>query len=53
MWITTNNKGFRKSQKGIEKIPCAIKNDPESGAKVYIRDDQTLIIYFKDGSQYT
>ncbi|CAD8207264.1 unnamed protein product [Paramecium octaurelia] len=53
MWITTNNKGVRKSQKGIEKIPCATKNDPESGAKVYIRDDQTLIIYYKDGSQYT
>jgi hypothetical protein len=39
MWITTNNKGFKKSPKGVERIPCAAKTDPESGAKVYIRDD--------------
>lgn len=39
MWTTTNNKGFKKSAKGVDKIPCATKTDPESGAKVYIRDD--------------
>lgn len=39
MWITTNNKGYRQSPKGVEKIPCAIRTDPESGSKVYIRDD--------------
>ncbi|CAD8197924.1 unnamed protein product [Paramecium octaurelia] len=53
MWITTNNKGYRQSPKGVDKIPCAIRTDPESGSKVYIRDDQTLIIYYKEGYQYT
>ena len=34
----------------IDKIPCATKTDPESGAIVYIRDDQTMVIKYKDGS---
>lgn len=31
-WTTTNNKGVKKSAKGVERIPCAIKTDPETGA---------------------
>ncbi|CAD8202619.1 unnamed protein product [Paramecium pentaurelia] len=32
---------YRQSPKGVEKILCVIKTDPESESKVYIRDDQT------------
>lgn len=45
-WTTTNNKGIKKSSKGSEKIPCAVKTDPETGAEVYIRDDQTMVIRY-------
>jgi len=59
-WVTTNNKGLRKARRvkdgaewALEPVPCAIKTDPESGALVYIRDDQTMVIKYIDGSQYT
>lgn len=59
-WITTNNKGLRKAKRirdgvqwALDPIPCATKTDPETGSQVYIRDDQTMVIRYKDGSQYT
>lgn len=55
--VTTNNKGLRKARQlrdgrewAMDPVPCAIKTDPESGALVYIRDDQTMVIKYKDGS---
>jgi DNA-binding cell septation regulator SpoVG len=62
-WITTNNKGLRKQrtkatgdsplqETELEAIPCARRTDPQLGAKIVIRADQTLVITYKDGSVY-
>ena len=59
-WITTNNRGLRRAKRikdgvqwALDPVPCAHKNDPETNSNVYIRDDQTMVIKYKDGSQYT
>ena len=56
-WVTTNNRGLRKAKRtkdgaewALEPVPCAIKTDPETGSKVYIRDDQTMVIKYPDGT---
>lgn len=46
VWITTNNKGLRKTRNTrdgteaeYESIPCARRTDPESKCKIIIRGD--------------
>ncbi|KRX02221.1 hypothetical protein PPERSA_04843 [Pseudocohnilembus persalinus] len=59
-WITTNNKGLRKSrsknQERVEEqhdsINCAKRTDPQSGAKIIIREDETIFITYPEGNTY-
>ena len=60
VWVSTNNKGLRKARRikdgavwALDPVPCAIRTDPETGSFIYIRDDQTMVIKYPDGSQYT
>ncbi|EGR34511.1 hypothetical protein IMG5_009200 [Ichthyophthirius multifiliis] len=59
IWITTNNKGFRKVKNNkdnteipFQKLNIQEKIDPELCCKIIIREDQTLIITYKDGTKY-
>ena len=53
--MTTNNKGLRKTRNkdGIEQeqdpIACAKRTDPQTGSKIIVRGDQTVIIQYQDG----
>jgi len=57
MWTVTNNKGRRRATKSgvtwdLESIPSATETDAVSNAKMTIREDKVMTIYFKDGSLY-
>ena len=60
LWNIVNNKGMRRVktrdsliQCEIESIPCATKTDPDSGARVMIREDSTVSITYADGKLFT
>ena len=59
-WLITNNKGKRRlrhvesgREEDFSSIPCAHKTDPESLAKVMIREDNVISIAYADSSVLT
>lgn len=56
-WTLTNDKGMRRCTKDgiewdIEKLECAVETDSVSLSKVTVREDNVLIVQFRDGSLY-
>ncbi|EGR30654.1 hypothetical protein IMG5_126590 [Ichthyophthirius multifiliis] len=58
--VTGKGTGLRKarniinnSEQQYESVPCAKRTDPNTGSQIIIREDQTLIIKYIDGSVYT
>ena len=60
LWVGTNNKGCRRGRKTkddyefvLDPIPCAHRTDPESLAKIMMRDDNVMTIRYVDGTLLT
>lgn len=57
LWVGINSKGKRRGRKNqefdMDPISCVSKVDPETLAKVTIRQDNVIMIKYKDGSLYT
>ena len=60
LWRSTNNKGKRSAKRISDNatfemgtIPSAYKEDESDGSKILKREDNVVVVTFKDGAMYT